>query len=278
MRLKKMEIILLLYFISNLSNFAQSVQTYINKGDSLANIEYNYNDALDYYYLALVLAPNNSTVLNKISKTTVAIGDYLNKSLKDIQDEYRFGNEFGKETLTSKEVKSAQLDNYEKALEIANKSIQVDPQNAEGYVRRAIANARKAMSQGIFTVSSIVNKVKEDLEFAIALGTGGVDIQAVAHYVLARTHDEVSDKWAPARKIIGLGWGDIKVALTEYAKAIRLKSDVIMFYLDFAKALLEEDEVDKAISLLEKIDNCKIYEPQDEKRIKEAKELLTELK
>lgn len=278
LKLKVLQISLLVFLISIGSTFAQSVQTYLAKGDSLANIEYNYIEALDYYYLALEIDPNNSTILNKISKTTVAVGDYLYESLKDIQDEYRFGNEKDKETLDSNEVRGAQLDNYEKALEIADRSIQVDPQNAEGYVRRAIANARKAMTEGIFTVSSIVNKVKDDLEFAILLGTGGVDIQAVAHYVLAKTHDVVSEKWAPARAVIGLGWGDIKVALKEYAQAIRLKSDVIMFHLDFAKALLEEDEVEMAIALLEKIDDCKIYEPQDEKRIKEAKELLAELK
>lgn len=274
----KNQIILLIFYFCAIPILGQSVNSYLAKGDSLANLSYDYNTALEYYYLALEIDPNNSTILNKISKTTVLVGDYLYSSLKDVEDEFKFGNELNQETLDSNEVKGAQLDNYEKALEIAEKSIKVDPQNAEGYVRRAIANARKAMTQGIFKVASIVNKVKEDLEFAILLGTGGIEVQAVAHYVLAKTHDEVSKKWKPARAVIGLGWGDIEIALQQYAKALRLKSDVIMFNLDFAKALIEEDQADMAIALLEKVEYCKIIEPEDTKRIKEARQLLTNLK
>lgn len=272
------QIILLVFYFLTIPIFGQSVNSYLAKGDSLANLEYDYNGALEYYYQALEIAPNNSTILNKISKTTVSVGDYLYESLKNVEDAYRFGNELKEETLDSNEVKGAQLDNYEKALQLAEKSIKVDPQNAEGYVRRAVANARKAMTEGIFKVASIVNKVKEDLELAILLGTGGVEIQAVAHYVLAKTHDEVSQKWKPARAVIGLGWGDIEIALQQYAKAIKLKSDVVMFNLDFAKALLKEDESDMAIAILEKVNNCNIYEPQDTKRIEEAKQLLSKLK
>jgi 3-dehydroquinate synthase class II len=51
-----------------------------------------------------------------------------------------------------------------------------------------------------------------------------------------------------------------------------------MFHLDFAKALLEEDEVELAIAILEKVNECTILEPQDHNRIKEANQLLSTLK
>jgi tetratricopeptide (TPR) repeat protein len=269
---------ILIYFSHNYTLYSQSLKSYIEKGDSAANITHDYNKALEYYIAASEIDPNNSAILNKISKTIVSVGDYLQASLRDVEDEYKFGDKIKEESLDSTEIKGAQIDNYEKALELADKAVKIDPQNAEGYVRRAIANARIALTKGIFSVASIVNKVKEDLEFAINLGNGGSEIQALAHYVLAKTHDEVSEKWAPARSIIGLGWGEIETALKEYSEAINLKSDVVRFYLDYAKALLEEDEEDMAIAMLEKVDTCNVMEPQDYNRINEAKQLLNSLK
>lgn len=257
---------------------SQSLESIISKGDSSYYIQFDYNKALEYYNLANSIAPNNYSILNKISKTIIAIGDNLYSSLKNVEYEYKFGDKLNEESLDSNEIESAQIENYEQALSLADQSIKINPLDAEGYVRRAIANARIAVTKGIFSVASIVNKIKDDLEFAIKLGTGGIDVQAVAHYVLAKTHDEVSEKWAPARTVIGLGWGDIEVALKEYSTAIQMKSDVIMFYLDYAKALLEEDEDEVALSMLEKVNNCKIMEPEDHNRIKEAKKLISELK
>lgn len=257
---------------------SQSLESIISKGDSSYYIEYDYNKALEYYNLAKSISPNNYSVMNKISKTIIAIGDNLYSSLKTVEDEYKFGDKLNEESLDSNEIESAQIENYEQALAMADQSIRINPLFAEGYVRRAIANARIAVTKGIFSVAAIVNKIKEDLEYAIKLGNGGVDVQAVAHYVLAKTHDEVSEKWAPARSVIGLGWGDIEVALQEYNTAIKLKSDVIMFYLDYAKALLEEDEEEAALSMLEKVNYCKVMEPEDHNRIKEAEKLISELK
>lgn len=268
-------LILLQFIFTNY--FAQNISNLIQKGDSLIINHFDYHQALDFYNQALKLDPNNIALLNKVSKTIVSVGDNLYNSVRGIEDEYRFGDKMDKESLDSTEIEGAQTERYENALIIAEKTVRLDPQNAEGYVRRAIANARIAVTKGIFSVASIVNKVKDDLEFAIKLGTGGNDVQAIAHYVLAKTHDEVSEKWAPARSIIGLGWGDIKIALAEYKKAIELKSDVIMFYLDYAKALLEEDEKHEAKLALEKIDYCEILEPADKNRIVEAKNLLTNL-
>ena len=259
--------------------YAQNAKELISLGDKAVNNNFNYAKGLEYYNAALKLEPNNIKILNKISRTIVFIGDDLPTSIKNIEQELKFGKGLNteKESLDSNEIAGAQVDNYQKAYELAEKAIQLDPNNAEAYVRRAVANARIAVTKGIFSVAKLVNQVKKDLEFAIKLGTGGNDVQAVAHYVLAKTHDKVSDKWKPARSVIGLGWGDIDVALEEYRKAIKLKSDVRAFYLDYAKALIEEDEEDEAKAMLMKIENCPILEKEDNKRLKEAKEILAEL-
>lgn len=271
-------VLLFLIFITEVL-FAQNVEQLLKLGDNEVNKTYNYAKGLEYYNSALKLEPNNPIILNKISKAIVFIGDDLPASIKNIEQELKFGEGLNtkKESLDSNEIAGAQVDNYEKAYELANKAIELDPNNAEAYVRRAIANARIAEKKGIFSVAKLVNQVKDDLEFAIKLGTGGKDVQAVAHYVLAKVHDKVSDKWKPARSVIGLGWGDIDVALEEYKKAIKLKSDVRAFYLDYAKALIEEDEDDEAKAMLLKIESCPILEKDDAKRLKEAKKLLAEL-
>ncbi len=278
----KKNVIVLLIIINSFiyqNLLSQTVIQYITKGDSAVNINYDYRKGIEYYNLALELDPNNISILNKISKTIVLVADNLPTSLKNIEVEQKFGQGLNdkKKSLDSNEIAGAQIDSYKKAYELASKAIQINPQNAEAYVRRAVANARIAVTKGIFSVANLVNQVKDDLDMAIKLGTGGNDVQAVAHYVLARTHDELSEKWAPARAIIGLGWGNIETALKEYQIAIQLKPDVRMFYLDYAKALIEEDEIEKAKEMLKKVSQCPVLDSQDEKRLKEANTLLSKI-
>ena len=146
---------------------SQSLEAIISKGDSSYYIEYDYNKALEYYNLANTISPKNYSIMNKISKTIIAFGDNLYSSLKTVEDEYKFGDKLNEESLDSNEIESAQIENYEQALAMADQSIKINPLYAEGYVRRAIANARIAVTNGIFSVASIVNDIKEDLEYAI---------------------------------------------------------------------------------------------------------------
>ena len=227
---------------------AQDLDSYLSKGDSLFLQQFDYEKALDVYEKANEKFPDNVEVLVRISRVIVKLGETLPRRIHEIEKVSRFGEGVKKEkSLSEEEIKSAQIEQYKRALEIAEKAVKLNPNSSEAYLRRAVANAQIAMTKGIFSVAPIVNKVKEDLEKAIELGNGGNDIQAYAHYVLAKTHDEVSKKWKPARSIIGLGWADKEIALKEYKIAIKLKPDVRRFYLDYAKALLEEDEEEERI-------------------------------
>ena len=151
------------------------------------------------------------------------------------------------------EQKDAQLAVYQKAYDYANKAVKLAPDQSVTYLRRAIANGKIALFKGVFSVAGVVNAVKSDCEKAISLGNGGNFIQSIAHYVLARTNDKVSEKWAPARAVIGLGWANMDKAMSEYSTAIQLNPNFRMFYLDFAKAYMKEDEYVKAKEMLRKV-------------------------
>lgn len=176
------------------------------------------------------------------------------------------------------EQENAQLAVFQKALEYADQASKQKPDQAAGFLHRAIANGKIALFKGIFTVAGVVNSVRADVEKAIQLGNGGNFIQGVAHYVLGRTHAKTSGKWKPARAILGLGWADNEIALTEYKKAIEIYPGYIMFYVDYANSLIREDDFKTAREMLNKALTCQFQHQDDEKRITEAKQILIDIK
>ncbi len=133
------------------------------------------------------------------------------------------------------------------------------------------------MFQGIFSAIGTVNDVKDDCERAIQLGNGGNYYQALAHYVLARTHAKVCEKSYLLRLPLGLGWGDMDTAIREFQTAIKLKPNFRMFYLDLAKAYIEEDEYELAKENLLKVEKAPFVLEQDDEYLDEAKKLLEEV-
>lgn len=248
--------LLIIILFSNLV-FSQSAEQLIEEGDKYYS-KFENEKALEAYKKAEKLDNNNVEALWRISRAYVDIGEHMPAST-DEQEE-------------------AQLATYQKALEYAEKSIKSAPNMSVAYLRRAIANGRIALFKGIFSVAGVVNSVKADLEKAIQLGNGGKDIQSVAHYVLARTHAKTSDKWKPARSILGLGWADNEIALQEYKNAIELKPNFVMFYVDYAISLIREDEYKTAREMLNKALNSPVDDEDDDKRKAEAKQLLNEIK
>ncbi|MCX7797122.1 MAG: tetratricopeptide repeat protein [Melioribacter sp.] len=235
---------------------AQTFEQLLKEGDSFYE-KFNNEKALEIYKKAESLQPNNYEVLWRISRAYVDIGEHLPSN-----------------TTQQKEL---QLSTYQKALEYAEKSVKVAPDKSVTYVRRAIANGRIALFKGVFSVAGIVNSVKVDLEKAIQLNNGGNDVQAVAHYVLARTHAKTSEKWKPARSVLGLGWADNQVAIREYKKAIELKPNYVMFYVDYAISLIRENDYNTAKLMLQKALDSPIEDEDDNLRKEEAKRLLKEI-
>ena len=220
--------------------------------------QFDNKAALEVYQKADKLYPDNWKVLWRISRAYVDIGEHFDENMENFEDE--------------------QLKMYKMALDYADRAVKLAPNEAMPYVRRAIANGRIALFKGVFSVASIVDAVRDDCKKAIELGNGGNIVQSLAHYILARTHAKVSQKWAPARAVIGLGWADLDSALVEYQKAIELRPGFIMYYLDYAKALIRNDDYEKAREMLNKALACKKQDEDDHIRLAEVKKLLDEIK
>jgi len=232
-------------------NFAQDLESYLAKADSLSDA-FKFNEAVTVLKKANQKFPNNWKVLWRLSRENIYIGN----ATKD--DDKR-------EAI------------YEKAFALADQAVKAGPNQSVTYLRRAIANGKIALSKGVFSVGGIVNAARADLKKAIQLGNGGNYVQAVAHYVLGRTHAKVSEKWKPARSVLGLGWADLDIALKEYQKAIDLYPNFVMFYVDYAKAEMRNDNYEKAKQLLEKALVIPNKDVDDPKLKEEAKKLLKEV-
>lgn len=244
----------LLVFVSGIA--AQELDTLLAEGDRYYK-EFNNEKALEIYKKADVKYPDNWRVLWRISRAHVDIGEHM--------------------PATTDEQQEAQIERYNLAYEYADRAVQLAPDQSLPYLRRAIASGRVALFKGVFSVADVVNSVRDDCEKAIALDNGGPDNQAVAQYVLARTHAKISEKWAPARAVLGLGWADLDSALVHYKKAIELKPNFVMFYVDYAKALMRDDDYEEAKINLENAIKSPIEDEDDPKKIEEARELLKEV-
>lgn len=246
-------IFLLPVFISS-----QSVEELIKQGDQFAEEKFDNQKALDKYFQADKVSPKNWEVLWRISRAYVDITEHMPSSTDDQKD--------------------AQLAKYQTALDYADRAIKLAPDKSVTYLRRAIANGRIALFKGVFSVIGIVNSVKADLEKAIKLGNGGNEIQATAHYVLGRTHAKVCEKAYLIRLPLGLGWGDTDIAEKEFKKAIELRPNYRMFYMDLAKFYIDDDEYDKAKECLTKLEKSPKQDEDDDKLLSETKSLMNQIR
>ena len=249
--------ILLLVLFGYTASSAQSVDELLKEGDQYV-AEFHHQKALDTYLKADKLSPNNWDVLWRISRAYVDLGE----KMPDKTDEQ----------------KAEQEKVYQKSFEYADKSVKNGSSQSITYVRRAIANGRIALFQGIFSAPGTVNDVKEDCDKAIQLGNGDNYVQALAQYVLGRTHLKVCETSYLVRVPIGLGWADTEDAVRYLETANKLKPNFRMFMYELSKAYVEEDEYDKAKEILKKIEKSPKIDEDDDKVLAEAKKLYEEIK
>ena len=238
------------------TSFAQTVEELIQEGDKY-NTEFNHQKSLETYQKAEKLDPGNWEVLWRISRALVDIANKLPEG--------------------TDEQKDAKYNKYKESFVYADSAVRMAEDQSVTYLRRAIVNGRIALFEGVFSAIGTVNDVKDDCERAIQLNNGGNYVQALSHYVLARTHAKVCEKAYLLRLPLGLGWGDMEVAIREYQNAIKLKPNYRMFYLDLAKAYIEEDEYELAKENLLKVEKAPFILEDDEQYLKEAKQLLVEV-
>jgi tetratricopeptide (TPR) repeat protein len=243
-------ILVLMFGISS----AQTVQELIAKADSLTTKAFDDDAALKVLLQAEKMEPNNWEIEWRLSRAYSNIAAHMPKDKKD--EQYKV---------------------YQTALKHANKAVKLAPNQSHAYVRRAIVNGRIALFKGVFSVAGVVTKVRDDCLKSLKLNNGNVYTKALTHYILARTHAKLSQKWHPALTVLGLGWASLDTALVHYQKALDLAPQHIIFYVDYAKALYRDDQYRKAKKLLEKALTLKITERDDPERLKEARALLKEV-
>jgi len=249
--------IILMLFVSVSGVFGQSVQELIDQSEQYYE-KFDNQNALKTLEQADKQFPDNWEVIWRLSRTCVDIGEHMPSSTDEQED--------------------AQLKMYERALEYANKSIKLAPDKSVTYLRRGVVNGRIALFKGVFSVGKVVESIKNDAEKSIALGNGGNEIQATANYILARTHAKLMQKGWVARKVAGLSWASYETAISSFKKAIQLRPNYVMFYVDYAIALLDEDNYSEAREQLNKAISSPIQDEDDKARKEEAKKLLNEIK
>jgi tetratricopeptide (TPR) repeat protein len=239
------------------STFAQTVDELIKQGDQYV-AEFNDQKALDTFQQADKMSPKNWEVYWRLSRSYVDIAEHL-PDKTDAQ-------------------KTEQENMFKKALEYADNAVKLAPDQSITYVRRAIANGKIALFEGVFSAIGTVNDVKDDCEKAIQLGNGGNYVQALAHYVLGRGHLKVCEKAYLIRLPLGLGWGDTEEALRLLETANKLKPNFRMFMYELAKAYIEEDEYDKAKDILLKVEKAPVADEDDAQVLVDSKKLYEEIK
>jgi len=120
---------LLFIFLGFFTN-AQSLEELMREGDNYYK-EFNHQSALETYSKADSLYPGNWVLKWKISRAYVDLAE-------------KMPQETGEEEDAKKAV-------FEKALFYADSSVKLAPDKADAYVRRAIANGKIALFEGIFS-------------------------------------------------------------------------------------------------------------------------------
>jgi tetratricopeptide (TPR) repeat protein len=251
----KLVFALLFVLVSVLAN-AQSLEELMQKGDNYYK-EFNHQSALETYLMADSLYPGDWVLIWKISRAYVDLAEKMPQGTGEEEE--------------------AKKSEFDKAFFYADSSVKLAPDEAEAYVRRAIASGKIALFEGIFSAPGSVNDLKDDCEHAIELGNGGNYTQALAHYILGRAHYKVCENAYLVRLPLGLGWGDMEDSIRELEMSVKLRPNFRMFYLSLAKAYIEEDEYEKAKETLVQLEKAPFVDEDDDKVLEEAKELIVKV-
>jgi len=231
-----------------------TVQSFIAQADRLATVEFKNQEALNVLKEAEKMDKNNFEILWRISRSLIDIGEHLPAKTDDEKDR--------------------QLKMYEESLDYANRAVNAKPNDAEGYVRRAIAYGRVALFKGVWESKDIVKKVKADCEKALTIDPKN----ATAHYVFARSHAKLAEKPKVFRWPLGLDWGNRDDAAKMYEQAIALRPDFIMYRLDAGKNYIEMSNYGKAREHLTLIASLPKQDEDDDAYRGEARDLLNSIK
>ena len=167
---------------------------------------------------------------------------------------------------------------YRDALGLAERAIKANSTAPDGYVRRAAANGKVALFSGILDAADFVLQAKDDTEKVIAMRNVPPVTLATAHYILGRTHLKLTETPRPLRMPLGLGFGNAADARAQLKRATELRPGFVMFQLEYARALVANNESVEARTVLLQLTSLTNQEIGDDARKREGAELLRTMK
>jgi tetratricopeptide (TPR) repeat protein len=144
---------------------------------------------------------------------------------------------------------------YKSARGFAETAYKLAPQSSEANIMMAFSIARMALIKGPKEKVEAARAIKAYAEKAVQLDPSNYK----GYHILGRWNYEVSNlnpvERTLARWFYGrIPDGSLKQAITCYEKSMRLKPDLLVNYLELAKALHRDDQDDRALALLRHID------------------------
>lgn len=167
---------------------------------------------------------------------------------------------------------------YNKAVEYARKSVQLDGNNASAHTWLAAALALKADKIGAKEKLNRAAEIKRELDKALTLNPN----DDVAWSMLGSYNFEASKIGWFSRFMGGTFVGQMpkgsrKEAEKNFRKAISLNPRVIRHYHELALLYLEEDKKQEALNTLRIAETRPVLMKSDERRLKEIRKLIAKL-
>lgn len=234
-------------------------QEEVSLDQMLEEIEYYSQETFDHakaltlLYEANELFPDNDEILWRLSRSYADSAEVLQQMPEADEDTI--------------------LGLYETARNYADLAIAVNPSSSMAYTRRAVATGQIALYKGIWSAVDLVKQTRDAVERAVELDNEN----SVAHFVLGRSHAEVSQRPRIVRGPLGLGWANINKAIEHFDIAIELRPDYIRYRLDAAKALVREKQYERARELLEPVADLPKHSQLDDLYREQALALLEEI-
>lgn len=254
-RIQIILILLLFVYMLPVDVFADMNDTeeLIEKAKELVD-EMEEEKALELFIKVLEEDPENYTAL-------------WNKSLLTTRKYYRMDDE------------DDQKEGYKKALEIAEKTLDLHPDEGHSHYVYAVAKGRLSDLEGTRDMISASHEIEDRISKAAEL----IPDYAPVWHLYGVWHSDIASANSAERsaaRLVSDGLPDDAEedkAEKYLKKAIDMMPESILFRVDLAKHYIEIDEKEKAIEVLEEAASMDVKMMDDDDKKEEAKELLDEI-
>lgn len=230
----------------------ESTENYIQKGDSAYNA-FDNEAALNYYLKASELSPLSYEAAWKLSRSFVDIGEDLDGDQK------------------------AQY--FQKSETFGRRATKLNPEGSMGHLSLSIALGKVALDAGPKQRIKMSKEIKKEADLALKYDPNN----DLAYHVLGRWNRKLANLSWIEKGFANMFLGGVpkgatnEEAVKDFKKAIEINPEYINHHLELAKTYIEMDKDDLAKAELKKCEKLKIFDSDDPKYKKEAKELLEDL-